>query len=362
MRPSRGIPAKTEERFLHLVRDGERLRLPSTEPLEPGVVEDLRQVAAARVGEQRHDDVVGPEVAREDDRGRYRHPARAADKQPLLVREPPRHRDRVAVGDGHDPVGHVRVVRGGHERLADAFEEPRAPAAAGVDGAVRIGADHLHAAAGDLLEVLARAGDRPAGADTADEVRDPPLRLLPDLRAGGRIVRSRVGRVRVLVELDGVRALARDPRRDVAVEVGRIGRRDGRADDDLGAERAQDAPLLLGDLVGAGEDAPVALELRDEREADAGVPRGRLDDRRAGAQRPVALRRLDHRERRPVLHASARVQELELREHLRLEARGDAPQAQERRGADQVEERLADVHQPAAAAGRGAAGSPSSRR
>src|SRR5205085_9310155 len=120
-----------------------------------------------------------------------------------------------------DPVRHVRVVRDRQERLADAFEKPRAPGAPGVDGAVRIGADHLHAAAGDLLEVLARAGDRPTGADPADEVRDPPLRLLPDLRPGGRVVRGRVGRVRVLVQLDRVRALVRDPRGDVAVEVGR---------------------------------------------------------------------------------------------------------------------------------------------
>jgi hypothetical protein len=174
-------------------------------------------------------------------------------------------------------------------------------------------------------------------------------------------VGGRVRRVRILVELDRVRALACDPRGDVAVEVGRVGRRRGRTDDDLGAQRPQDAPLLLGDLVRTGEDAPVALLLGNEREADAGVPRGRLDDRRARTQRPVAFGRLDHRERRPVLHASARVQELELREHLRLEPRRDPPQPQERRSADQVEERLADVHQ-LAATGSGLAGSPSSLR
>ena len=59
---------------------------------------------------------------------------------------------------------------------------------------------------------------------------------------------------------------------------------------------------------------PVALLRGGEREADAGVAGGRLDDRPARLEQPVALGRLDHREADPVLDRAAGVEVLELGE------------------------------------------------
>ena len=75
------------------------------------------------------------------------------------------------------------------------------------------------------------------------------------------------------------------------------------------------------------------------READAGVARGRLDDRPAGLQHPVALGRLDHREADPVLDRAAGVQVLELREDPRAARRREPVEPHDRRAADEVEDR-----------------------
>ena len=99
-----------------------------------------------------------------------------------------------------------RVERLGPEVLADALDEVGLDVVAGVDRADRVGADDLDGRVA-LLEVAAGAGDRAAGADAGDEVRDAAARLLPQLGAGGRVVGVRVGRVEVLVGLEGARDL-----------------------------------------------------------------------------------------------------------------------------------------------------------
>ena len=74
--------------------------------------------------------------------------------------------------------------------------------------------------------------------------------------------------------------------------------------------------LLAAHLVGHDEQRAVALERADEREREAGVAGGGLDDRAAGRQPPVALGGLDHRQRDAVLDRAARVLALELDEQL----------------------------------------------
>ncbi len=61
----------------------------------------------------------------------------------------------------------------------------------------------------------------------------------------------------------------------------------------------------------------VALGRRHERERDAGVAAGRLDDRAAGRQQAAALGVLDHGDRDAVLDAAARVARLELGQQAR---------------------------------------------
>jgi hypothetical protein len=112
----------------------------------------------------------------------------------------------------------------------------------------------------------------------------------------------------------------------------------GRRDHDLRAVGAQHRDLLLAHLVRHDEDTAVALARRGDGEADAGVAGGRLDDRSARLQLPVALGLLDHREPDPVLDRAARVEELELRKNPGVPRRGEPVEPDDRRVPDEVED------------------------
>ena len=223
------------------------------------------------------------------------------------------------------------------------FDEIRPSRSAREHRALGIGADDLHV--GVLrLQVAGDAGDRAAGADAGDEVRDAPGGLAPDLGAGGQLVRARVGLVGVLVGTERARRLPHEAfgRRVVGARV--FGRHRGRAHDHLGAVRAEQRDLLVAHLVAHHEDALVAPLGRDDREARAGVARGRLDDRAARLEQPGLLGRVDHRDGGPVLDAAAGVDHLDLGEQPAREVAPDPPQAHQRRVPDQVEDRVGDLH------------------
>ena len=192
----------------------------------------------------------------------------------------------------------------------------------GVDRALRVGADDQELRV-PLLQVAPRARDRAARADGDHDRVELAAGLLPDLRARRLVVRLRVRHVRVLVGLVAARDLLGEPVGDGVVALRRVVLDGGRGDHDLGAVRAQHRDLLLAHLVGHDEDAAVALERRGDREADAGVAGGRLDDRAARLELPVALGRLDHRHPDPVLDRAAGVEVLELCEQRRLHVAGD---------------------------------------
>ena len=154
----------------------------------------------------------------------------------------------------------------------------------------------------------------------------------------GRDVRGRVVGVGVLVGLPGVRRLLGQAPRDGVVGA-RVVRLDvGRADDHLGAERAQGVDLLPRHLVGHDEDAAVALLGGGHGEAEAGVAAGRLDDGAAGLELALALGGLDHRQRDPVLDRAARIEVLELGQEPRTAGRLEVRQPHDGRVADEVGE------------------------
>src|SRR5690606_26150528 len=148
------------------------------------------------------------------------HAGRPADQQGLLAGQPPGQLEGVRVGDLDHPVADRPVVVGRPEVLADALYQVGPAAAAGVDRAGRVGADHLDPAVGHLLEIAPGAADRAARADAGDEVRDPAPGLPPDLRAGAGVVAGRVVRVAVLVRLPGAGDLPDQPVRHRVVGVG----------------------------------------------------------------------------------------------------------------------------------------------
>src|SRR5690606_31236675 len=117
-----------------------------------------------------------------------------ADEEPLLPRQAPRHPERVAVGNGAHLVDDVEPERRRDLVVPDPLDLVRPPLAhlpgavvLGENGAVRVPRDHADGRV-LLLQVLPRPADRAAGAGRGNDVRDPPLRLLPDLRARGAVV------------------------------------------------------------------------------------------------------------------------------------------------------------------------------
>ncbi len=303
----------------------------------PLVVVELRQVAPAGVWEQHDDHRIRSGVAPDLEGRPHRGAAGPADEEALLPGDPSGGEEGVAIADLDDPVDDVGVVAGRPEVLADALDEVRPAAAPGVHRALGVGADDLHVGVGGLQRP-ADPGDRAPGADAGDEVGDPALGLAPDLRSGGRHVGRRVGGVVVLVGLEGAGDLPHQAVRHRVVRVGVLGGHRRGADDDLGAVGPEQGDLLRGDLVRHDERAAVATAGGDDRQPDARVARGRLDDRAPRLQQAVALGRVDHGDRGPVLHAAAGVEHLQLPEQLPGDAPADPVQVHQGGVADQVEQ------------------------
>ena len=265
---------------------------------------------------------------------------RAPYEQAFFTREAPRGEERVPVGHAHPLIDDRGIERVRPALLADAFDQVRAFGVllvGGEDRAFWIDGDDAGLRA-VLLEVAADAGDRPSCADRDDDRVDvSPVGLLPDLRAGGLVVRVGVRRVRVLVGLEAARYLLREPIRDRVVALRRV-RIDGRrSDHDLGAVRAEHRDLLLAHLVRHDEDAAVAAQGGRNSKAGAGVAGGRLHDRPAGPKATVLLGGLDHREADAVLHRATGIQVLELREQLARHVAAEALEADDRSAADELE-------------------------
>ena len=95
----------------------------------------------------------------------------------------------------------------------------------------------------------------------------------------------RLGIVGIAELVDEVRAAALGDRRAEILVVLRMALADvGARQHDFRAHRAQVEDLLLAHLVGQHQDQAIALLRGDQRETEAGVAGGRLDDRAAGLQ------------------------------------------------------------------------------
>ena len=272
-------------------------------------------------------------------------PTRSANEQPLLAREPARHRERLSIGDRAIVIDDRHVDRSRNLVLPDALDLVRhtlrlpralAPPVLGQYRSDRIAADDFHVGI-LLLQKFPDARDRAARARGGDEVRDPSFGLLPQLGARRLVVRFRICGIVELVREHRVRRLLRYPRGHHHVVIGMIGRHGRRRDDHLGAKGLEQPHFLLRHLVGHREDAAIALERRRHREPHTRVAARSLDNRAARLQLPRLLGALDDRHADPILHAPARVEELCLRVHRRDHAARHSAQPNEWRPADGVE-------------------------
>ena len=113
---------------LEEVAERHAIRLQQLVLPHPLVVEDLREIALSGVAQEGHDERVGiVHLARDLQRDVRDQPRRAADEQPLLAREPARHRERVAIAHRPVVVDHREIERAGQLVLSDPLDLVRRP-------------------------------------------------------------------------------------------------------------------------------------------------------------------------------------------------------------------------------------------
>ncbi len=187
-----------------------------------------------------------------------------------------------------------------------------------------------------LLECQADAHERAAGAEGGDEVVHRAARLLQDLDRGPLVVGELVVVVGELVRHE---VPARELRHQLAgPQDGAVGAEPRRRQGHPGAEGLDHLAPLDRDRLAHDDLDGVALDRADHGQADAGVAAGGLDHRHAGAQRPLALRLLDHGERDPVLDAAGGVEPLQLGQQPDLRVGVQPADLDHRRPADEVED------------------------
>src|SRR5690606_9882365 len=131
--------------------------------------------------------------------------------------------------------------------------------------------------------------------------------LAQDFRAGTELVRGRIVRVPELVDEVRAGGLARDALGHVLVVV-RVALGHVRAGEhDLRAHRLEVEDLFPAHLVRDHQDQLVALLLRHQGKADAGVAGGAFDQGVAGPDVTALLRGLDHAQADAVLDRAAGV-------------------------------------------------------
>ena len=231
-----------------------------------------------------------------------RHAARAPHQQSLGAGESAGHGDGVGVAHHHHLVDHLPVQGLRPEVLADTLDQILTHVVFGLGGEDRaLRVDPNHPDLGVLaLEIASRPADRAAGADPGHQDAHPSVGLLPDLGAGGLLVRLGVGRVGVLVGVIGAVDLGGEPASHSVVGVGMVGAEIGRGDVDLHPVGPEQRALLFAHLVGDGADHPVAPHRADDGETDPGVPAGWLDDGSPRPEQPETLGAVDHRYRDPL--------------------------------------------------------------
>jgi hypothetical protein len=177
------------------------------------------------------------------------------------------------------------------------------------------------------LEHLADPGDRPAGADGADEDIDGAAGVVPDLEGGGPPVDLRVGGVLELVEHHRAGDLAHE----LFGAGDGVGHEDPRREHDLGAQVAQQRHALRRHRPRHGQHEPVAADGGGEGQPDARVAARGLDQRHPRPRDAAALGVLGQRHAEPVLDAAAGVAHLQLAHHPARQAPRQAGQLDQRR-------------------------------
>ena len=195
-----------------------------------------------------------------------------------------------------------------------------------------------------LAQILRDAGECTARSRAGDVCVNASFHLLPDFRRGRFVVCVRVERIRELLRDVRIRDVARQlfRARDRAFHPGVF-----RRQLDATAERFHHFPLFRREVFGNAEDDFVSHARTGEREADAGITCGRLDDRAARFEQACFRGALDHPDSDPIFDRAAGIEELELYEDVGIIAAADVAQPKHRRRADEIEDVVGDGRQRA---------------
>src|SRR6266852_4408257 len=318
--------------------------------VHPQVVINLAEIARAGVRQQRDHKVIRSQILGQAQRTGNAAAAGAAGEEAFQLRQTAREDKAFFVVHLYDVVQDFQIHGRGEKILADAFDH----VGLGLDGVpgldeivvqrdVRIHPDNFYVGI-FFLQVLSHAADRAAGAHAADEVRDPAFAVLPNLGAGGAVVRLGIHLIVVLIRIVRIGNFPREFFRHRIVASRIFGFDGGGADDDLRAESFQEIDLFLGLLVSGREDALVTTNRRDERQTHAGVARSAFNDRAAGLQQAFFFGFVNHADADAVFHRAARIGEFRFDVDLRLQALIDAVQAHQRCVTDRFQNVVA-LHQ-----------------
>ena len=167
-----------------------------------------------------------------------------------------------------------------------------------------------------LFQLLGAAGDVTARADTRDHHVDRRIgKIVENLLRGGPHMHRDVRGILELLRHPCAGGLLDELLRALDRALHALfarGQVEGRA------ISQHQPPPFDRHAFGHHENELIALDRRDHRQAHAGIARCRLDDRAAGLERAIGLRRLDHGERDSVLDRSARVRAFGLDPDLRV--------------------------------------------
>ncbi len=191
-----------------------------------------------------------------------------------------------------------------------------------------------------LLQVPAHTEQCARGAEPGHEVGHLGA-VAPDLGTRPLVVRPGIGRVGVLIEeyplgMLEVHGLGHAHRAVGALRTGGL--------DDLGPPHLEELATLHRHVRGQHHLEAIALDPRHQSEADAGVPRRRLEEDRTGLEQPVLLGLLDHGQGDAVFDRPSRVLALELDEDADVGVGAQRADVDEGGVADEIEDARDPCH------------------
>src|SRR6516165_9647731 len=300
------------------------------------IPEPFAQILRRRIRKHRHDH--GPFVPRNAPRDHKapveRRRRTRTHEQAFLSRQPLDHSVRRFGPDLHVLIGQRRVIDRRTHRARHVL-----PALQPVKRRIRLQA---HAANPwvQFPQPPRRPDECPARAETGHKMRHPARRLLPNLPRRRSKMRLPVRRIATLI---GIEVFVRVLRHDFMHAPDRaVGPFFAGREHEHRAIRLQNLPPLVRGALGQTQFHVVAKRRPDHRIGDAGVSACRVDDRLPRLQQSARKSRLNHAERRTVLHRSAGVRPLGLRVKLYVgEFTADPGEMKQRGITDQLEQREA---------------------